>query len=49
MLKLKAPSYTVVLNGYSQGLIIKGENYFSSIDISDAGLQSDFFFFENQV
>ncbi len=37
-------NYTVMLNGYSQWLNIKGEKQFyrdiSSIDISDAGLQS---------
>ncbi len=44
MLKLIAVNYTVMLNGYSQWLNIKGEKQFyrdiSSIDISDAGLQS---------
>ncbi len=42
MLKLSL-NYTVMLNGYSQWLNIKEENYFidiSSIDISDTGLQS---------
>ncbi len=40
MLKLIAVNYTVMLNGYSQWLNIKGKNNFieSSIDISDAGL-----------
>ncbi len=42
MLKLIALNYTVMLNGYSQWLNIKGEKQFyrdiSSIDISDAGL-----------
>ncbi len=43
MLKLIAVNYTVMLNGYSQWLNIKGKNIYrdiSSIDISDAGLQS---------
>ncbi len=44
MLKLIALDYTVMLNGYSQWLKIKGEKLFyrdiSRIDISDAGLQS---------
>ncbi len=43
MLKLIAVNYTVMLNGYSQWLNIKGKKLFyrdSSIDISDAGLQS---------
>ncbi len=40
MFKLIALSYTVILNGYSQWLNIKGKNYFKThIDISDAGLQ----------
>ncbi len=39
MLKLIAVNYTVMLNGYSQWLNIKGKNI-SSIDISDAGIQS---------
>ncbi len=44
MLKLIALNYNVMLNGYSQWLNIKGKKQFyrdfSSIDISDAGLQS---------
>ncbi len=44
MLKLISLNYTVMLNGYSQWLNIKGGQLFyrdiSSIDISDAGLQS---------
>ncbi len=44
MLKFIAVNYTVMLNGYSQWLNIKGKFFFyrdiSSIDISDAGLQS---------
>ncbi len=43
MLKLIALNYTVMLNGYSQWLNIKGEKLFYrdiSIVISDAGLQS---------
>ncbi len=44
MLKLISLIYTVILNGYSQKLNIKGEKQFyrdiSGIDISDAGLQS---------
>ncbi len=43
MLKLIAVNYTVMLNGYSQWLNIKGVFFYrdiSSIDISDAGLQS---------
>ncbi len=44
MLKLIALNYTVMLKGYSQWLNIKGKKQFyrdiSSIDISDAGLQS---------
>ncbi len=44
MFKLIALSYTVMLNGYSQWLNIKAKKRFyrdiSSIDISDAGLQS---------
>ncbi len=45
MLKLIAVNYTVMLNGYSQWLNIKGKKLFyrdiSSIDISDAGLKKD--------
>ncbi len=44
MFKLIALNYTVMLNVYSQWLNIKREKQFyrdiSSIDISDAGLQS---------
>ncbi len=43
MVKLIALNYTLMLNGYSQWLNIKGGKLFyniSSIDISDAGLQS---------
>ncbi len=44
MLKLIALNYTVMLNGYSQWLNIKGGKLcyrdISSIDISDSGLQS---------
>ncbi len=47
MLKLIALNYSVMLNGYSQWLNIKGKKLFyrdmnaiSSIDISDACLQT---------
>ncbi len=44
MLKLIAVNYTVMLNGYSQWLNIRGKKLFcrgiSSIGISDTGLQS---------
>ncbi len=44
MLKLIAVNYTVMLNGYSQWLNIKGEKKFIETSVvlisSDAGLQS---------